>query len=207
MNKTLVLATALLAVLAAACGTSDHPPASSSGGSVGPSIDGGGVSDASGSGDAGAVAVRPELCQGLTLGGTVAEEIAQAGPASVALGGSLVLGTYDLEGLDVYGAFDAGTPDGGDGTPGVQPTGRTAGSTLVVTKTALQIVEAFGTVGGSLGPPTSRAYAYVVKGAALSAAQQCPTAASTQPIGFTAAGDSLALFADANHRQVYRLRP
>lgn len=205
--RTVLVAAALLFGLAPACGSSDHPaPAGSSGGSVVEDA-GGGTSDASGSTDGGVVQSRPELCQGLVLGGTVVEELSQPGPAAVALGGTLVLGTYAAEELDIYGSSDAGAPDGGEGAPGPQATGRTVSSTLVVTKDTLQIVEAFGTVGGSLGAPTTRAYAYVPKEKSLNAAQQCPTTAATLPIGYTAAGDALALFPDPNHRQVYRLQP
>lgn len=196
--------------LTAACGGSDRPsPAGSSGGGVTTDAGGAGSADASGSpDDGGGVQPRPALCQGLALGGKLVEELSQPGPAAVPLGGTVVLGTYAAEELDVFGDFDGGTPDGGEGAPGPQATGRTVDSTLIVTKDTLQIVEAYGTIGGAtLGPTATRAYAYVAKDSALNAAQQCPASAPTAPIGYTAVGDALALFPDANHRQVYRLKP
>jgi hypothetical protein len=205
--RSVLSAAAIAVALAPACSSSDHPAATANVGSGGGANDGGATSDGGASADGGSVAVRPELCQGVDAGPTAADEVSQAGPPSVPLGGTLRLGTYNVEEYDVYGAFDAGTGDAGDGPPGVQATGRTVSGTLVLTKDVLQIVEAFGTPGGSLGAPTTRAYAYVVKGNALNAAQQCPTSAATSGIGYTAVGDALALFPDENHRQLYRLRP
>ncbi len=199
-----VLAATALSLSLVAC-SSDRPSASSNSGTGAAGLDAG-TSDAATSID-GAVSPRPDLCQGLTSSAMVAEELSQAGPAAVSLGGTLVFGTYDAEELDIYGAFDAGAPDGGEGSPGVRATGRTVSGTLVLTKDTLQIVEAYGTPDESLGPPTTRAYAYVLKDKSLNAAEQCPMTAATQPIGYTVAGDALALFPDPNHREVYRLRP
>ena len=208
---TLLVATLVapaIALVAIACSTSDRPAAGnggtySSGGAPPPP----GTIPTSDASTEGGAPSGPALCQGLTLGQTIVSELAHSDPAPAAFGGTIAAGTYDLEGLDVYQAIDAGAAEGDSGSvPAVAPTGRSAAGVLVVTATSLQIGEAFGS-SGTVGAPSARAYDYKASGTTLAATQVCPTTSAPTNVPYSATGGTIALFFDPKSRAVYRIRP
>jgi hypothetical protein len=189
-----VLFTALVLV---ACGGDDASSSSSSG--QPPSPDAAALPETSN-----LPALNPALCEKLPLGTKIVDELAMSGDALPPLGGAFAPGIYDLEELDAYNAFDAGISDVEHPTEGV--TGRSASAILVVTSNTFAIVEAYGT-GGNLDPPTNRGYDYYPRDTTIYWARVCPDALATKGIPYSAVGDTLAIFTDENHREVFRRRP
>jgi hypothetical protein len=175
---------------------------------------GGGVGDGDGGGaerlteastSEGGVAItpRPDLCDGLMLGGNPIAETSLAGGPPPPLGGKVIPGTYDLEELDVYAAARAGD-GGGDSTPVPPPTGRVAQATIVVTEFAVRTIEAHGSsMDAGLPPETARAVLYRVDGTSLVVTAVCPTTEQPRSVPFSAVGGGLALFVDDTHRELY----
>lgn len=198
-----------LAMGLAACSGGDRPAAT---GNVSPSPtsttgrDGGDPAEAGI--DAASITPRPDLCEGLTLGGPVVAEIEHPGEAPAPAGGEITQGTYNLTAVDVYQP-DGGTPDGGDGNNGADPrfTGNTAQATLTVSEFAMQTIEARGTESGGLGPATTSAVLYRVDDGSLVATPVCPETAVPERRSFTARANGLLLFPDAEHVLTYSLKP
>jgi hypothetical protein len=158
------------------------------------------------------------LCQQAKLLGKPTEEIASTFSVYPAVGGTLVAGTYELEGVESYGggleASDAGNApgddDGGDdddsGGPvvpnedgGEPPPTETAApayeqKTLVLEADGLfSLASATGTVDAGVGATTITAGVYVASGSTLVLHATCP-ATSTATYTFTASGGELLLF-------------
>ncbi|HSO37733.1 MAG TPA: hypothetical protein VLT33_34640 [Labilithrix sp.] len=199
----------LLAALAGAsvlCSTaviacSSDPGYSSSSSSSGAVPDGGPSSDA----EAGLPQPNDALCKGLVIGPRVIAEVGENMSTPPPLGGTIALGTYDLDAFFVYGAFDAGASDGGEQVNEVI-TGRSGTATLVVTRNTLAFVETYGPT-GALPAPTTTGYAFSAEGTEISEAKVCPETAPTRTMPYTAVGSSLALFVDPTHRLVFQKRP
>lgn len=193
------LVLALGAAAAVACG--DDVPAVSdpAGGTPGVTLDGGTRGD-------GAVPLpgpQPAVCEGLAPGTRIIGELAHAGDPPTPYGGPIAAGTYELTGLDYWGPFDAGTdPE----PPNEGASGRSGSGTLVVTKNTLAFVRAFGASDGTLGAAETEGYGYLAEDAGIAMAKVCPDVAVTTQLGYSAVGSSLAIFVDANHRELYRLQ-
>ncbi len=177
-------------------------------GAIAPGADSGGIasdanSDASGF-DAASITPRPDLCEGLSRGGSLVPEIGFLGPGPPPLGGTVVAGTYDLSELDLYddpGLPDAGQ-DGGEGSPNTRLTGQAAQITIVVSEFAIRTVEARGGAGG-LPPERTRAVLYRVDRTSLVMTEVCPSTALPVSVSFSAVGGGLAIFTDPKHRELY----
>jgi hypothetical protein len=77
----------------------------------------------------------------------------------------------------------------------------------VLTQETLGLVEAYGSdADGGLPAPSVRGYAYYPLNGNIYAAEVCPEAIPTKTIPYTAVGDTLSLFIDATHREVFRRR-
>ena len=148
---------------------------------------------------------QPDLCKGGVLGPQAIAELTQVGSPPPPIGGAIAVGTYDLAELNVYRTADAGA-DSGEGPPGEGLSGRSGNATLVVTTNTLAFIEAYGKT-GALDPAAPSGYAYSAAGTAISAAKVCPETVATKGIPYSAVGDSLALFVDPAHREVFRRRP
>ncbi len=159
------------------------------------------------------------LCQQAKLLGKPTEEIASTFSVYPAVGGTLVPGTYELEGVESYGggleASDAGNAPGDDagdegdddgGAPvipnedgGEPPPTVTAApvyeqKTLVLEADGLfSLAAATGTVDAGVGATTITAGVYVASGSTLVLHATCP-ATSTATYAFTASGGELLLF-------------
>jgi hypothetical protein len=203
LAAALTLAVTVGGVSTMACGTSDGSGSSSSSGasSSGVTPVDGGVADVDLT-----PRLQPERCNGLVPSQRVVSEVALSGDPPAPAGGAVSLGTYDIDQLEAYRSFDAGTP--GVEQPSAGLTGRTVSATLVLTQDTLGVVEAYGSDadGGGLAAPSVRAYAYYPIHGNIYAAEVCPEAIPTKAIPYTAVGDTLSLFIDATHREVFRRR-
>jgi hypothetical protein len=186
------------AALATGCGGSDGPGSSSTSSSGTPLLD-------SGAPDVDLTPrLQPERCVGAPLQAKQVPEEATSGAPPPAFGGPVILGTYDIDRLEAYNAFDAGAGDVEQAQSGV--TGRFASAVLTLTNDTMILVESYGASAGSLGPPAIHGYAYYPLKDTLFAAQVCPAAVATKPIPYSAVGDSISLFLDDTHRMVLRRR-
>jgi hypothetical protein len=197
-----------------ACSGDDHPAPAGSSGSTGTLPDGGPgdggpggpgdgasadgriVTDDGGEGDG---APDAALCMPLAFVGPYVDEQGIAAPAPAPAGGSITLGTYDIEALSEYDVAADG------------PTGRIAQSTLVITVNQLRISDNLATGAGgvpsSAPVQTTRALSYMAKNTKLATAQYCPPPSEEKTVDYTATPDALIVFPDATHSVQYKRRP
>lgn len=151
-----------------------------------------------------AAPTRPDLCTNLVLGGEVVPEIARKGEPPTPLGGTIGPGTYDLSALEVYGALPDASPGelGGDETPGNPLTGKAARATIVISASYLRFIEARGT-SDALGPESVRTIVNRTSETSIVGQQLCPASAPGTMLAYSAVGTGLAIFTDANHRELY----
>lgn len=191
------------AVLVMACG--DDRPTASSGDRGGANYVSVGTDDGGTTSDAAVPLpdLQPDVCKAITLGSRIVDELAHAGDPPVPYGGTVAPGTYELDALDVWAPFDAGTSAE---APSEGASGRSGSGTMVVTANTIAIVEAYGPSGGPLGMPDTRGYGYVADQTDLAAAEVCPNAVATTRIGYSVSGEYLAIFVDATHRATFHLQ-
>lgn len=194
--------TAALVLALAACSDDDGNPApAGSSGTPPVTVDGGRTPEASVS----QITPRPDLCEGLTLGGDPVSELRLSGEPPPPLGGALAPGTYDLVELDEYTGASP-DPDAGEDAPTSGTTGRQAQASIVLTQFELRVAEARGAVGAQ-GEKQARALLYRTEGNYLIGTAVCPSTALPASMAYSAVGNGFAIFPDARHRELYVLRP
>lgn len=204
-----VVSSLSLVAIVAACSDTDRPPP------AGAFSYGGGSSSSSSGGEGGLVgeggsdgAVGDGGVISCIASGTSSDpiqELTLRGAPPAALGGTLVPGTYVLSELSAYDQSPLDGGDGGEETPGSTLSGFTGRGRIVVTANGIAITGARGPTSSPIPADTVTAYTFVVAGTALDTTQVCPTSASgtKKTIPFSAVGTGLAIFPDANHRELY----
>jgi hypothetical protein len=194
MNGKTIATLAWVAFIAA-CSSDSHPPAGGGVTTTGSSSGNpGGVGDAGDldAGDGGS-ACSPEPLQGAI----VAENLLNQNPPAP-LGGPVAPGTYELVELDAYDPTK----------PSPSQTANSAQITIVIDGTNLKTIAHRSVADAGAPVQTVTSVAYKTNGTSLDTTSVCPTAGATKAIPYSAVGtNSIALFVDATHREVYQLRP
>jgi len=155
---------------------------------------------------------NPSLCEGLTLGGDAVVERERVGQAPPPTGGEVLEGTYDLTELTSYipsnpdcteptePPEEGSEPDGE--CPSLRRTDRVAQVTLVVTKYAIQRIEATGV--GAVGAPTASAVVYEIDDTFLATTALCPDGGAKERTAYSASGGALTLFVNGKEELFVR---
>jgi len=208
LRASALLLVASMAAFAAACGD-ERPPASDGTTSPVDRSDGG---SAPATADADASISNPSLCEDLMLGGEAVVERERVGEAPPPTGGEVLEGTYDLTELTSYipsnpdcteptePPGEGGEPDGD--CPRLRRTDRVAQVTLVVTKYAIQRIEATGV--GAVGAPTASAAVYEIDDTFLATTALCPEGGAKQRTAYSASGGALTLFVNGKEELFVR---
>ena len=199
-STLMVTALALGASILFGCSDDGRPPASTSGGTpVVPDSP-----DRPPSNDAGSDADRPDASTcGVAEHAATDEigEVAVTGEPPPPLGGSIAPGTYVLSEMNAYVAEDpdAGPPIG----PGPGVTGASGRGTIEIDGSTMRVLRSRRAEEGGAVTTEQGSFTYEVEGTSLKRTKTCPGATSDDVIPFTAAGSGLALFVDAQHRELY----
>jgi len=159
------------------------------------------------------IAPRPlpeKLCEPVLQRGSLVEELERPRDLlTQGLGGTIVPGTYALVQLvALKGGAVSKPPDEGTEIR-VKParTGRVGRATLYVTRDALRYVEARSASGPLPSEDTRKGFTYRVAGEKLKMLPECPSRGVQTEMRFAASPDSLWLFVDDSHAEVYQRIP
>lgn len=134
-------------------------------------------------------------------GGEEVNEVQLAGDEPPPLGGTIQLGTYVLNELQVYVPYPANPPDD---FAVEKLTGKVAAKNVVLGATIMELVGAEGTP-GALGQTKLSGGTYATSGAELRLDLSCPTQA-VEKLRYSAAGSGLVLYV-GGRREVYKRSP
>ncbi len=192
-----VIATVLQLGALALIGACSDPPAKpgpalpGTGTGVGGGGGGGGGGGEGGVVDGGLDAGEGGVCNDVANTGQLVDRTGINGDPPVAIGGTILNGTYDLTAYSVY----VGTA----GTAG--PTGITAKATLRIAAGKIdEIIEIGGT--GKTTTVATRSSVYSVTGATFAETDLCPTGGGGRQLQFTAA-DPLLTLTDATNKEAF----
>lgn len=192
----------LLLALVAACGD-DRPDVASSGGSgtslvpagdggVGPSVDGGGAT----------------TCEAITTEAVpVGEHFVNATEGPAAFGGTLPTGTFVLSDVTRFEPF-TGVRDDETGTvTGAPSSDALLSKVLVLDGASYRFTTRSGTIAAGVGAAETTGGTLTTNGTDIAFRQACPTTAATTLLGFSAVGDSIAIYTSSTRRETYVLAP
>lgn len=129
------------------------------------------------------------------------EEVALDGEAPPPLGGEIVPGRYVLSEMNAYVPED---PDAGPPTgPGASVTDVVGRGTIIIDATKMRVLRSRKSKNDGAPASEQGSFTYKVEGTSLRRTKTCPGQPVDDTVPFTATGSGLALFVDAQHREVY----